>query len=127
MSLLPGDHNITIYQGDIWTEAFHLQTWTNYPDTPATYADEDLTGKTVRLQVRPNVQSSTVLLSASTTDGRITVPTPTNGWVYITVGGDITKLLDFDCAVWDIETYSNIDNPQTFLKGDFFLERQSTK
>lgn len=128
MSLLPGEYDVTIYQGDQWTEHFLLETWSNYPTTPAVMVPEDLTNKIVKFQIRKTATSAVVLLSGSTLDGRVTIDLPaTGGEISIVVDGDITKLLDFSCAVWDIETYTDPDNPETFLEGNVTLKKQVTR
>jgi DNA-binding IclR family transcriptional regulator len=65
---------VKLYRGDTWTRAWLL--------TDEAGASIDLTGATARLQVRD--QTGAVVISASTTDGRITI-TPAQGRIDMTV------------------------------------------
>lgn len=125
--MLPANYDWTVYQGDQFIFTFTLQTWTNYPSEPKTLVAENLTGKTVRFQVRKTTKSTATLFSGSTSTGEVVVATPANGTVVITVSGAVTKLLDFDCGIYDIETYTNIDNPETVLEGKVTLVKQVTR
>lgn len=126
MSTLPGNTDLTIYQGDLFTFSFTLQTWTNYPTKPMVLTPEDLTGKKVRFQVRQNTLSDIVILEGSTDTGEITV-TPLTGLVEGSIDGSVTAELDFDCAVWDIELYTDDDDPETFLYGKINLIPQVSR
>lgn len=121
--MLPGDYDLAIKKGDLWTFFFRLETWTNYPTTPMTLVDEDLTGKEVTFKIKPNASSSTILLSLTKTLGHITVPTPTNGEITITATGTQTATLDFTCAYYEIQTYTVSTNPETVLAGSVELIR----
>ena len=61
----------------------------------------DLTGCTARAQIRPELESSTVLLDLTTVNGRIIlggVP----GKIRILITDEDTALLTFDSAVYDL-------------------------
>lgn len=126
MSLLPGSYNLDLYEGDRWTERFTLQTWANWPNKPMLLIPEDLTGKTVRFQIRKNALSSTIILGGSTDDTRVSiVGDPEDGEIEIDVDADDMIGLDIDCGVWDIEYYDTPDDPDdpipdvnTFLRGN---------
>jgi hypothetical protein len=125
--MLPGNYDWTIYQGDQFIFTFTLQTWTNYPTKPEVLAAENLTGKTVRFQVRKSATSATILASGSTATGEVVVATPANGTIVITISGLVTKLFDFSCGHYDIETYTDINNPETVLEGKVTLTKQVTR
>jgi DNA-binding IclR family transcriptional regulator len=72
---------VKLYRGDTWTRAWLL--------TDEAGAAIDLTGATARLQVRD--QAGSVVVSASTTDGRITI-TPAAGRIDMTVPYSATGL-----------------------------------
>jgi hypothetical protein len=65
----------------------------------------DLTGYSGKMQVRPTKASNTVLLEASTANGRIAINAP-GGIVTITVGADITAPLSWDVAYYDVEVFT---------------------
>jgi hypothetical protein len=62
---------VKLYRGDTWKRAWELRDAANNPI--------DLTGASARLQVRD--QAGNVVVSASTTDGRITI-TPAAGRIF---------------------------------------------
>lgn len=71
------------------------------------YLDEDdnvidLTGYTVRLQVREGTDSDTALIDATTENGLIVTDT-INGVIDLIVPAADTTVLDFDCGVFDLE------------------------
>lgn len=78
--------------------AFKLNlTWKDAKNKPV-----NLTGWTARLQVRPEFGSSTVLLDASTDNGRITLG-GVAGTIAVVVSDEVTKDLAFESAVYDLK------------------------
>lgn len=66
---------------------------------------KDLTGYSAKMQIRSTPESAIVLMEASTTDGRITINAP-GGVVMISIGADVTALLDWTVAAYDLEIYT---------------------
>lgn len=62
----------------------------------------DLTGATAKMQMRPTVQSDTVLVELSTANGRITLGGNT-GTIDLLLSADITANLSGNRAVYDLE------------------------
>lgn len=97
----------TIAQGSTWT--FKAIYYYPNPDPTAIYIHgppRDLTDYQAVLQVRRNERDSVSLLTATTSNGLISIPDPTNGEVIVNVPDEITKLLDFDCGVFELQVIS---------------------
>lgn len=75
---------------------------TGRPANPADFEPVDLTGCTARMQIRPEVESPTVLLELSTTNGRIALG-GVAGTATLTLDPATTAALDWDSGVWDLE------------------------
>jgi len=88
----------------------------------------DLTGYDARMQVRETIDSSTVLLSASTGDGRITINAP-GGIVMIRVGADVTTVLTFNTAKYDVEIYKagDLTTVKRLVQGNISLHPEVTR
>lgn len=88
----------------------------------------DLTGYDARMQVRSTIDSSTVLLSASTSDGRITINAP-GGIVMVRIGGDVTAGLTFNTAKYDIEVYKagDLSEVRRIVEGNITLHPEVTR
>jgi hypothetical protein len=88
----------------------------------------NLTGYDARLQVRPTVGSSTILLSASTSDGRITINAP-GGMVMVRIGADTTAALTFNDATYDLEAYKSADVTEVrrLVEGSVTLSLEVTR
>ena len=113
-------HNIVIPQGS----RFELNIQTRNSDNTI----KDLTGYDARMQVRPTRDSATILLSASTSDGRITINAP-GGIVMIAIGADVTGALSFYDGVYDLEIYKVADatSPVRIAEGFVSLSPEVTR
>lgn len=85
-----------------------------------------LTGATAELQVRPSRRDATILLEASTTDGRIVI-TPEVARVAVTIPDDVTELLDFDEGEFDLEVTYSDSTKERILQGKAVLDREVTR
>ena len=91
----PAKLKLTIYQGATFRKRL---TWS--AGTPA--VPVDLTGCTARMQVRPEVESSTVLLELTTANGGITLG-GVAGTIELFVSDDASTLFTWTAGVWDLE------------------------
>jgi len=87
---------------------------------------KDLTGYSGKMQVRKTPSDSTVLLEASTANGRITINGP-GGVVMISVGADITAALDWSVAYYDLEISTTATNVLRLLQGYATLSKEVTR
>jgi hypothetical protein len=87
---------------------------------------KDLTGYTARMQVRPTPESSTILLEASTANGRISINAP-GGIVMISVGADVTSPLTWNVASYDLEVATTAANTFKLIEGYASLSKEVTR
>jgi hypothetical protein len=93
VSITPGNRNLMIFQGAMYSKTF---TWTNDDDSPV-----DLTGYTAWLQVRPHSGSETVFLEMSTDDDTITLGDEA-GTITLELDAEATSELDFTWGHYDL-------------------------
>ena len=104
--MLAGEYNIIIEQGTTYLRSISIEQpdWDTDP-TGETYKPFNLTGYTARMQIRRTIESSTVMLSLTTENGRITVnpqaPTFTNE-IFLTISAGDASSLETD-GVYDLE------------------------
>jgi hypothetical protein len=88
---------------------------------------KDLTGYSARMQVRPTVESTTILLDANTSNGRITINAP-GGIVSISIGADVTSTLNWNVAPYDLEIYTaDPANVFALIEGYASLSKEVTR
>lgn len=92
----PAKLKFTIYQGATFRKRL---TWKG--PLPA-QTPIDLTGCTARMQVRPEVESPTVLLELTTANGGITLG-GVAGTIELFVSDDASTLFTWTAGVWDLE------------------------
>lgn len=86
--------HLTLHQGDTWA----IKITYRQPSGAAV----DLSGCTARMQLRPAYASSTVVLEASTSNGRIALNGPA-GEIVITVAAADTAAIAAAVYVYDLE------------------------
>ncbi len=111
-------YNFTIEQGASLTRPF---VWKDGNGDPV-----DLTGYTARMQVRPTVQSSTVLLELTTANGRITLG-GANGTVTLVISPQTSAGITWRRGVYDIELMSADGTVTRFLEGEIQVSREVTR
>ena len=124
--MLAGIYNITCQQGATFARTIVLK----YPDpaSPAidpTYLLWDFTGYTARMQVRRMVDSSTILISLTTENGRITLGGPT-GVIELNISAADTSTLS-NSGVYDLEIVSPTGFVSRVLQGNFALSQEVTR
>lgn len=89
---------------------------------------KDLTGFTARMQVRSVVASTTILMEATTGNGRIAITAPLTGVVAVTVGADITAALNWTVAYYDLEVVAaDPTNVSRIAEGYASLSKEVTR
>lgn len=88
------EYNFTIEQGTTFTKSF---VWKNNSGVAV-----DLTGYTARMQVRLSVTSEDVLLTASTTNGKLAL-TPLEGKITLSLSAQDTAGFDWKRGKYDLE------------------------
>lgn len=85
----------------------------------------DLTGYTARMQVRPNVNSSSLVLDLTTENGRITLG-GVAGTIDLVVAADVMATLNPQIAVYDLELISGIEVTR-IIEGEFIINPEVTR
>lgn len=103
--MTPVKLDLNIYKGSTYRKGFQWKVKsTNLP--------MDLTGCSIKMQVRSCKTDTTVLLEASTTNGKIVLTDAANGKWQINLSPADTAALAFSKAVYDLDI--------TFPSGDVF-------
>ena len=111
-------HDIVIQQGANFAQIF---TAKNDDGTI-----KDITGYTGKMQVRATPTALTVLLEASSANGRITITGPT-GLVTVAIGADVTETLNWNVAYYDVEVTTGVTNVFRVAEGFATFSREVTK
>lgn len=123
-----GRYSFVIEQGA--TTNFELR-YTDSTGTPV-----DLTGCQARMQIRPNVASTDILLSLSSSlqsdgtglnfSGSSNLNPPTSGTIAVYISATTSSLLSFDQAVYDLELVSGTTVTR-LLEGQVKLSKEVTR
>jgi len=124
--MLAGIYNIACQQGSTFARTITLK----YPDptSPAsdpTYLLWNFTGYTARMQVRRTVDSSTVIISLTTENGRITLGGAT-GVIELNITAADTATLT-SSGIYDLEIISSTGVVDRILQGNFTLSQEVTR
>lgn len=90
-----------------------------------------LTDYKARMQIRPELASTSVLYEATSVSGQIVIDDSTYKTITLTIPAQDTKDFDFDFAVYSLELYKdsgpNSGEVVTFLQGNLTLVREVTR
>ncbi len=111
-------HNITIEQGTPFTQEFLVKN----PDN----SNKDLTGYTARMQFRTAYSSSTVILDATTANGKLTIDVPNSKCSIVLSAADTASLLYY-AYVYDIELVDSLNVPKRMVQGTVTINPEVTK
>jgi hypothetical protein len=114
----PATYDLTIRQGATWVQALR---WEDSASVPV-----DLTGYTARMQVRPVVQSPTVIISLTTENGRITLGGAT-GNITLNLDAETTAAIEQPNGVYDLELESADGTVTALLGGRVRFPREVTR
>lgn len=92
--IIPETEYLTIYQGATFKKKVMVQE----KSIPI-----DLTGATVRMQLRSTVASETILIELNEANSRAVVSDPLMGEVTLLIADEDTQTLNFTSAVYDLE------------------------
>ena len=90
---------LKIYQGATFFESW---AWSTAPDESSAYTPVDLTGCTVRMQIRAKIEATTPLLTLTTENGGISLG-GTAGTIELLIDADDTAALTWTSGVYDLE------------------------
>lgn len=112
-----GKLNITIEQGATFNRDF---TYTDQYGTPI-----NITGATIRMNIKENFEDSTAILSATTgSDGRISLTNATKGKFNLKISAADTADLSFDQAYYQIEIEFTDGQVDRILEGRTRLSKE---
>lgn len=113
-----GRYNIKIEQGA--TFRFEIV----YKDSNSNVVS--LAGHTARMQVRPIISSDTILVNASTANGKIVI-TPALGRIVVSLSATETAALDFSTARYDLEIEDSSGIVTRLIEGAVVLSPEVTR
>ena len=134
MSRTPANYSMKVVRGATWEDEF------TYTDTDGVAID--LTGYSARMQVRQPAgaygltTSTTLVMELTTVDGRLSLPTPTNGQLLLKVSAADTLLLNPDNLkkvklVYSLELYVPVGvDPEyviPLVKGGISVQGETTR
>jgi len=102
----PASLNLTVYKGSTFSQLIQWKT-----GEPAVAVD--LTGFKARMQIRKTANSSEILDSLTTENGRMSIYAPTEGRLRFDISASQSSGYEFNSAMYDIEVVSS-DNETVY-------------
>lgn len=90
------------------------------------YQPKDLTNYTARMQIREDVDSTSTLVSLTSTGGDIAI-VAADAKITITIATTVTAALDFETAVYDLELVDASGEATRILEGEVTLSKEVTR
>ena len=112
--LRPAQYNVKIWRNDSWAQTFAILS----NDVAV-----DLSGSTIVIQVRATADSSTALLTLTTTDNSITIGGTSHN--LITLNKKVT--IAAGSYVYDMNVTYPSGEVKTYIWGTFFVQEDITK
>jgi hypothetical protein len=124
--MIAGLYNIICQQGSTFgrTITYKYLDPASPPSDPR-YLPWNLTGFTARMQVRRTVDSSTVLISLTTENGRVSLGGP-SGIIELNISAADTATIT-GSGVYDLEVISPNGIVSRIIQGDFTLSQEVTR
>lgn len=119
--MIPAKLDFTIYKGS--TQAKPMQWKTGDPLTAV-----NLSGCAIQMQIRPKVDSLTVIDTLSTSNGRIVIDNAATGEFTLHFPADTTSGITDLFAVYDLEVVYPGGNPKyTIVEGKITFKQEVTR
>ena len=118
-----GVHNFTIEKGSTFDPAIQLSTGGFVADGGTAI---NLTGFSAQMYIRRNVRAEDTLLELTTTNGRIDLFDPTDGWLRLLLTDEETAALTFKSGVYDLEIESAGGERKRRLQGKITVSPEVT-
>lgn len=113
-----GIYDIYIEQGATYNQPL---VWKDSSGTTV-----NVTGYTARMQIRKTVDATTIILTLTTENGRITVG-GSNGLITLLVSATDTAALTSFCGVYDLEVISPTGVVTRLLEGQVEVSKEVTR
>lgn len=120
--MIAGKYNILCEQGSTFTRLLLIEQPT---DDPAVFEPYDLVNHTARMQVRRTIDSSTVIVSLTTENNRITINGEA-GQINLLMSDEVTSAIT-SSGVYDLEIIDNSGNVSRVIEGTFTLSQEVTR
>lgn len=115
MANIPGEYDLTIYKGDDFQQIFEIQDSAGDP--------VNLTGWSASAQCRTRQKRTGTLIVTFT----VTIPSPTNGRVYLALTDTQTGAITRSAGFWDLLMTSPTDFDERYLVGEVAFEETVTE
>lgn len=120
---MAGKLNLKINKGETFR---YTLTWLNSSEQPI-----NLTGYHARMQVRPDIDSSEILLTFASDptlspDGTITLTAGT-GVIELWLGATATAAITWSGGVYDLEMYQSADEVTRLVEGKISVSKEVTR
>ena len=117
----PAKIDLTVYKGSTFSKKFQWKT--GEPLTPV-----DLTGCTIRMQVRKLVTSSSILAEFNESNGMLIITNPINGQFQLDISASTSTGFNFTSGVYDIEiSYPDNITVYRLIEGSFIAVPEVTR
>lgn len=120
--MIPGKENLEIYAGATYKKTFQ---WTIVNGT--TSVPVDITGSTIRMQIREKINSPAILIELTTANNRIRLTDATNGVFQLYLTDAETSALGFKTGVYDIEIKLFNNEVERFVEGVVIVHPEVTR
>jgi hypothetical protein len=121
--MIAGKYNILCEQGTTFTRVLTVEQPT--VEDPTVFEPYDLTDHTARMQVRRTIDSSTVLVSLTTENGRISID-EADGKITLSMSDEVTSTIT-SSGVYDLEIIDGAGNVSRVIEGLFTLSQEVTR
>jgi hypothetical protein len=121
--MIAGNYNILCEQGVTFTRVIAIEQPTEAD--PEVYEPYPLADHTARMQVRRTIESTTVLISLTTENGRISID-EANGAITLVISAADTAALS-SSGVYDLEIIDDSGNVSRVIQGTFTLSPEVTR
>jgi CO dehydrogenase/acetyl-CoA synthase epsilon subunit len=121
--MIAGKYNILCEQGTTFTRVLVLEQPTI--EDPTVFEPYDLTDHTARMQVRRTVDSSSIVVSLTTENERISIDGEI-GQITLYMSDEVTSGIT-SSGVYDLEIIDNLGNVSRVIEGVFTLSQEVTR
>jgi hypothetical protein len=116
--MIPANYDLIIRQGSTWTQFI---VWKDSDGNPI-----NLAGYTARMQIRPVIQSQTVIVALTTENGRIALG-GSDGSLTLALDAETTADIEQASGFYDIELESFDGTVTAILQGRVKFPREVTR
>lgn len=121
--MIAGKYNILCEQGSTFSRLLLIQAPTD--EDPTVFEPYDLTDHTARMHVRRTIDSSTIIVSLTTENGRISI-NGEGGQISLLMSDEVTSAIT-SSGVYDLEIIDGDGNVSRVIEGTFTLSQEVTR